>query len=279
MLNPNVFPFFVYMALLGIGFMGTLYYSPILFQSVFGANSTESGVRLIPYMVCLIAGSVGSSIGMRKFPYPKLYIVMGAASNLIGFGLFYTVNEHSNWGQQAGFLTFCGLAMGLSQQNCIMGVQVAAGKEFMAVATSLVCPSTKESNIIELANSNNSQANFFMMLTSSIGIAIYQTLYSIFLQDQLTNGSVPDDILTVASKYGALSNYLYIRNMPADTQGPIIHAYMQALHKVFILPLAASAASLVVAVLIRNVRFGAPLQRSEEEVQPINEKVEQQSKS
>ncbi|CDS10285.1 hypothetical protein LRAMOSA02961 [Lichtheimia ramosa] len=234
LLNPNIFVIYLYMACLGLTFIGTLYFGPILFQSVFGASSSESGIRLIPFMACLIAGSIASGLLLKFFPYVKLYILIGAASNLIGYGLFYTVDETANWGRQAGFLTFCGLAFGLSQQNCILGVQTAASKEYMAVATSL--------------------NNFVMLLASSIGVALYQTLFSTFLQAQF-KGLSPA-ILQQAAKYGALSNYLHIREMPQEYQNPIIHAYMEALHYVFIIPLVAGGIGFICAIFIRNIRYG-----------------------
>lgn len=249
--NPGVFVIYLYMTCLGLGFIGTLYFGPVLFQSVFGANSTASGIRLIPFMACLIVGSVGSGFLLRKFPYIKFYIVVGASSNLLGYGLFYTVNEHSNWGQQAGFLTFCGLAFGLSQQNCILGVQYSASKEFMAVATSL--------------------NNFFMLLASSIGVAIYQTLFATFLAAQFKG--VDPQILAVAQKYGALGNYLYIREMPADTQGPIIHAYMEALHDVFIIPIVAAAIGFICSLFIRNIRYGSAFQKPAQDKENLEEKA------
>ncbi|KAI9310512.1 major facilitator superfamily domain-containing protein [Dichotomocladium elegans] len=234
-LNPSIVLFYLYMCCLGISFIGTLYFGPIIFQAVFGANSSESGIRLIPYMACLIVGSIGSGILLQRFPYVKFYIIVGAACNMIGYGLFYTVNETANWGRQAGFLTFCGLAFGLSQQNCLLGVQAVSPKEQMAVATSL--------------------NNFFMLLASSIGIAIYETLYSTFLRAEFK--SLPMEILGVASKYGALTNYLFIKDLPAEAMVPVIHAYMQALHKVFIVPIVASGVGFICSLCIRNVRYGA----------------------
>lgn len=256
MLNPRIVLIYLYMVCLGLGFIGTLYYGPVLYQSVFGADSTASGVRLIPYMALLIAGSVGSTILINYIPYVKAFIIFGAACNVLGYGLFYTVNEHSNWGQQACFLTFCGLAFGLSQQNCILGVQQIAPPEFIAVATALV--------------------NFFMLLATSIGIAVYQTVFSTFLQAQYKH--VDPQILGIAKEYGALSNYLYIRNMPEDAQGPIIHAYMQALHYVFIIPIVASAISFICAIFIHNKRFGASAPQKDEEITEDNTQVPQAGK-
>ncbi|KAI9498527.1 major facilitator superfamily domain-containing protein [Zychaea mexicana] len=235
-LDPAILLFYLYLACLGLGFVGTLFFGPILFQSVFAASSSESSIRLIPFMVCLIVGSFASSFLMRRVPYPKIYIIMGACSNVLGYGLFQLVDEHSNWGKQAGFLTFCGLAAGLTQQNCILGVQATAKKEDMAVATSL--------------------SNFLMLLASAVGVAVYQVLFSTFVTNQLQ--SVDPSVLAVAQRYGALQNYLYIKDMPQDTQAPIIHAYMQSLNRVFIVPLVAAGISVICAVFMCNVRYGAP---------------------
>lgn len=89
--------------------VSTLYYGPIIFQAVFGADSIGSGVRLVPYMSCLIVSSVSSGIMLNRFPYVKFYIVIGSMCNIIGFGLFYTVNEYSNWAQQACYIMLCGM--------------------------------------------------------------------------------------------------------------------------------------------------------------------------
>jgi hypothetical protein len=234
LLNPAVIIVYGYMFCLGLTFIGTLYFGPILFQSVFSANSTESGLRLIPFMVCLIAGAIGGGLMIRRFPQVKYYLVIGAACNLIGYGLFYTVNEKSSWGQQAGYLAFCGFAFGLSQQNAILIVQSSVSKRDMAVATST--------------------NNFFMMLASAIGIAIYQTMYSTLLKAEFAK--LPQDVIIQATSYGALKNFLYIRTMPAELQIPVIHAYSLALHNVFILPIAAAAIGLILSLFFKNVRYG-----------------------
>ncbi|ORY96855.1 major facilitator superfamily-domain-containing protein [Syncephalastrum racemosum] len=250
-LDPGVFVIYLYIACLGVAFIGTLYYGPILFQSVFGADSTNSGVRLIPYMVMLIIASVSSGYVMNRFPYIKFYIVLAAVLNIIGYGLFFTVNENSTWAQQACYLMFCGFAFGLSQQNTMVGVQSAAAPEFMAVATAL--------------------NNFFLMLGASVGVAVYETLFSEFLQAQLKG--VDAETLALAQQYGATSNYLYIRNMPTESQPPILHAYMEALHDVFILPLGAAGICVICACFMKNTRFGQSNAKAEKEAEEIS-KVE-----
>ncbi|KAG2235407.1 major facilitator superfamily domain-containing protein [Thamnidium elegans] len=250
LLNPPVTIVYGYMMCLGLTFIGTLYFGPVYYQSVFGADSTQSGLRLIPFMVCLIGGSVGGGFLIRKFPSIKYYIMIGAASNLLGYGLFYTVSETSSWGQQAGYLSFCGLAFGLSQQNSILTVQAIVEHRDMAIATSCI--------------------NFFMMLASSIGIAIYQTLYQIFLKQEFAK--LPLEILAGAQSYGALSNFLFIRKMPLELQRPVITAYSDAIHKVFILPIAAAALGFILTLFFRNVRYGVKPDEKRDEELSLDEK-------
>ncbi|KAG1461393.1 hypothetical protein G6F56_005741 [Rhizopus delemar] len=236
LLNPACFAVYLYMLFLGLAFICALYFGPTYFQAVFGADSTQSGIRLIPFMVCLIAGSVGSGILIQIFPYTKYYIIVAAVCNVLCYGLFYTVNENSNWGQQAGFLTFGGLAFGLSNQNVILTVQSSVELKDLAVATTCV--------------------NFFMMLASSVGVSIYQTLLAAFVKAQYAH--LPADVIAEATQYGALKNYLFIRKMPVGIQKPVIHAYAAAMRNLFIIPLVSASLSLIVAIFFKNVYYNAP---------------------
>jgi hypothetical protein len=122
----------------------------------------------------------------------------------------------------------------MSQQNCILTVQSSVEKRDLAVATS--------------------SCNFFMMLASSIGIAIYQALYSVFLKAQFMG--LDPTVLATANQYGALQNFLYIRNMPAEIQAPVIHAYSAAIHNLFILPIGAAGLGVICTLFFKNVRYG-----------------------
>lgn len=130
----------------------------------------------------------------------------------------------------------------------MVGVQSAAAPEFMAVATAL--------------------NNFFLMLGASVGVAVYQTLFSEFLQAQLKG--VDADTLSIAKQYGATTNYLYIRNMPTESQPPILHAYMEALHDVFILPLGAAAICVICSCFMKNTRFGQSNAKAEKEAEVMS---------
>ena len=95
-----------------------------------------------------------------------------------------------------------------------------------------------------------------MLLGAAVGVCIFQVVFLTVAKDNLK--ALDPSVLKVAQEYGALSNYLYVRNIPGDAQDPVRHAYMGAINKVFLIPLAVSAASVICALLIRNIRFELP---------------------
>ncbi|KAI9031799.1 major facilitator superfamily domain-containing protein [Phycomyces nitens] len=229
---------FIYILCVGAQFVANMFISPMLFQALYGVDAISSGIRLIPYMACLIFGAIGSTIALKFIPYTKIFIVIGAASAVLGYGLFLTVNEDSSWGAQAGFLGFCGFALGISQTNGLTNIQAVVAEEDIAVATAMF--------------------NFFMFMGAAIGISVYQVLLKDFVIHNAAD--VPVEYLYVASKYNALKNYLFIRNMPVEYQGPIIHVYARALHSVFLIPLGIAAVAFILSLFIKNVHFGTPAQ-------------------
>ncbi|OAD69137.1 hypothetical protein PHYBLDRAFT_39748 [Phycomyces blakesleeanus NRRL 1555(-)] len=229
---------FFFMLCVGAQFVANMFISPMLFQALYGVDAISSGIRLVPYMVCLIFGAIGTTAALKFFPFTKFFLVLGAASAVIGYGLFLTVNENSSWGAQAGYLGFCGFALGISQTNGLVNVQSVVAEKDVAITTAMF--------------------NFFMFMGAAIGVSIYQVLIRTFVVHNVAD--VPLEYLYVANKFGALKNYLFIRNMPVEYQGPIIHVYARAMHSVFIIPLGVAAVGFILSLFIKNVRFGQPAQ-------------------
>lgn len=61
-------------------------------------------------------------------------------------------------------------------------------------------------------------------------LLVYEAVFTAFRYAQFEG--LPSDVLEVAQEYNALENYLYIRNVPAEYQPPLVHAYMQAVRNV-----------------------------------------------
>ncbi|KAG2172481.1 hypothetical protein INT44_006654 [Umbelopsis vinacea] len=236
-LNPAVAIIYIFTFFVAFGFIGTLYFGPVIFQSVYGADSTTSGLRLLPYMVCMIAASIGSGFFIPIVKRVKPFIVAGAALNLLGYGLFYTLNPSSNYGMQTGYLSFAGLGFGFTMQNTIVAVQNSTERKYLAVATSL--------------------NSFFMTLASAIGIAVYQTAMNVIIAGELQ--SADPAAVQAAESIGAIANYTAIGLLPEQFRKIIIDVFSVTLHKVFIIPLVTAAAALIVSLFIKNDRFGGPV--------------------
>jgi hypothetical protein len=189
----------------------------------------------------MIAASIGSGFFIPIVKRVKPFIVAGAALNLLGYGLFYTLNPGSNYGQQTGYLSFAGLGFGFTMQNCIVAVQNSTEKKYLAVATSL--------------------NSFFMTLASAIGIAIYQTAMNVIIAGELQ--SADPAAVQAAESIGAIANYTAIGQLPEQFRKIIIDVFSVTLHKVFIIPLVTAAGAFIVSLFIKNDRFGGPVAKKE----------------
>ncbi|CAM0136751.1 unnamed protein product [Umbelopsis sp. WA50703] len=222
--------------MVAFGFIGAIYFGPVMFQAVYLADSTGSGVRLLPYMVCMIGASIGGGYLIPIVKRVKPFLILGACFNLLGYGLFYTLNPQSSYSAQAGFLGFAGLGFGFTMQNTVVAVQNATEKKFMAVATSL--------------------NTFFMTLASTVGIAIYQTVMNVLLEKQLSN--VDPAALQAAEAVNAIEDYTTIVDIPTQYREAIINLYDSCLHNVFLISIATAGVALIVSLFINNAPFGAP---------------------
>ncbi|KAI9312492.1 major facilitator superfamily domain-containing protein [Dichotomocladium elegans] len=226
---------YLFICSIGLAYVATLFYGPIAYQSVFGADSTQSGIRLIPYMGAFIFGAAFGGIMVQKFPYPKFFLLAGGCFSTLGYGLFNLTDEYSSWGYQAGFFAFSGLGYGLCQQNSILLVQELADEKDIAIATALI--------------------SFCMLMAPAIGIAVFQALFATFLEAQFT--SLPREVLIIAAKYGIPKNYFHLSLIPDPYYTIFRHAYMEAIRNMFIVPIAASSLAIILALIMPNVRWGA----------------------
>jgi hypothetical protein len=185
----------------------------------------------------MIAASIGGGFFIPIVKRVKPFLVAGACLNLLGYGLFYSLDPSSSYGKQTGFLTFAGLGFGFTMQNTIVAVQNATPKKYMAVATGL--------------------NSFFMTLASAIGIAVYQTALNVIIAEELLNADPA--AVQAAEAVDAIANYTAISQLPEQFRQVIVQVFSVTLHKVFIITLVTAACALVVSLFIKNDRFGGPV--------------------
>ncbi|KJZ70909.1 hypothetical protein HIM_09702 [Hirsutella minnesotensis 3608] len=144
--------------LVGYGILSVVYgyYLPILFQSVQGVTTTESGVRYIALVgpqifTVVVAGAIVTTWG-HYVPY----MIAGGVISSIGAGLLTTVDPDTRTVAWAGYLVMTGIGLGMAAQLPYTALQAVLDPKDVATG--------------------NAIAVFSFHLAGAIGLAIGQVL-------------------------------------------------------------------------------------------------------
>ncbi|KAK8017349.1 MFS general substrate transporter, partial [Apiospora rasikravindrae] len=110
--------------LVGYGVLSVVYgyYLPILFQSIQGVSTTESGVRFIALIgpqifAIVVTGALVSQWGYYAYTLPQVpYAIAGGVICCIGSGFLTTVHLNTPTVEWAAYLVITGLGLGIAAQ-------------------------------------------------------------------------------------------------------------------------------------------------------------------
>ncbi|RUS17289.1 major facilitator superfamily domain-containing protein [Endogone sp. FLAS-F59071] len=239
--NRSIVAVFITQFFVGMAFFGYIFYLPIFFQVVRGATPTLAGLQLLPMMLGLviignIAGGFMQTIQKRlppTFAAHVLYIYVGNAFFVLGAGLTSTLDENTSSGITVVYLLLIGIGLGLTLQMNVYAAQSAAEIQDMAVATSM--------------------ASFFQSIGGSIGIAIFGALEQNALITHLSQ--IPSSILPPSQMLEVIESSTAIYNiLTPDARVAVIHAYVQALHIIFLAAIPFAGAGFIAALFISRKR-------------------------
>lgn len=128
--------FFIF-ALAG-SMMLMVYYIPIYFQAVKGVSAQESGIRTIPLVLSLVAGSIVSGIATGKIGYYTQFAYISAAVMPIGAGLISTWKVDTGHGEWIGFQVLYGFSLGLGMQQAQLAAQTVLKRADVPTGMALV---------------------------------------------------------------------------------------------------------------------------------------------
>ncbi|KAI0594167.1 major facilitator superfamily domain-containing protein [Biscogniauxia sp. FL1348] len=145
-------------ALVGYGVLSVAYgyYLPILFQSVQGVSTTESGIRYIALIGPQIFAIVVTGALVSKWGYYVPYMIAGGTICCVGSGLLTTVDLSTPTVEWAAYLVITGLGLGIAAQIPYTALQAVLEPEDVATG--------------------NAIAVFSFHLAGAVGTAIGQTL-------------------------------------------------------------------------------------------------------
>ncbi len=215
----------------GFAMLGVLTFLPSYLQYVGGASATSSGLRTLPMVAGLLITALVSAQVISRTGQYKLFPIVGSLVMALGLFLLSRMDQHTAIGVQSVFMFTVGIGIGLVLQVPTIIVQNTAEYRDLGSATSGV--------------------TFFRTLGSSFGASIMGTIYA-----NRTGHLLPAAISAAGiTNPASLTSPAALHALPAARQAPIIAAYAQSLHTVFLYVVPVAVLSVLVALVLPQVRM------------------------
>ncbi|MET8749094.1 MDR family MFS transporter [Streptomyces sp. NPDC004667] len=198
----------------GFAMFGAMVYLPTFLQIVRGVSPTMSGVHMLPMVFgLLIASTVSGQIVSRTGRW-KVFPIAGTGVTAVGLLLLHQLERtSSDWQMGASFFVF-GAGLGLVMQVLVLVVQNAVSYADLGVATS--------------------GATFFRSIGASFGVAIFGTIFTNRLGDQLSAALAGVPLPSGLSVQQLEADPRAIGTLPANLRPTVLDAYSTAITDVFL---------------------------------------------
>ncbi len=232
--------------IIGAGMFGAIIMLPLYLQVVKGDSATSAGLKLIPFMLGIVSMSITSGKLISKHGKYRRFPIAGLALMTLGIFLMSTLNETTPFWRLSIFAILIGGGLGLSMQTIVIALQNSVEFKDMGVATS----------------SNT----FFRSIGSTIGVAIFGTIYANSLARYLPKAIAKTTAANPADMAGATpqafaqlrNNTAILKSFTPNLQHNVLHAFVQSFHVVFLSAAPITAVGLIFAFILKE----APLRSS-----------------
>ncbi|MER7583384.1 MDR family MFS transporter, partial [Kitasatospora sp. NPDC097691] len=234
--NPVVTVCSVLSFIVGFAMLGALTFLPTFLQYVDGESATASGVRMLPMVIGLLLASIGSGTVVSRTGKYRLFPIVGTAVMALGLYLLSRLEPGTGTALASFYMFVLGVGIGLSMQVLTIAVQNTVDYADLGTATSGV--------------------TFFRTIGSSFGTAVFGTIYANSLTTELGKGIATAARLTGADPAvlaHAAESPQGVHGLPADQAAPIVQAYSDALHTVYLWTIPVAVIGFVVALFLKQV--------------------------
>ncbi|WP_308376376.1 MDR family MFS transporter [Streptomyces sp. ISL-99] len=222
----------------GFAMLGAMIFLPTYLQYVDGDSATVSGVRTLPMIVGLLIASVFSGNVISKTGTYRIFPIVGSLVMGIGLFLLSLMGTDSAAWLESLYMFVLGIGIGLCMQVLTIAVQNTVAYTDLGTATSGV--------------------TFFRTLGMSFGTAVFGTIYANSLRPNLTAG-----ITEAAGAGGADPAALTraaqspegVHALPPAQAEPIVQAYADSLHTVFLWTVPVAIVGFVVSLFLKQVKL------------------------
>ncbi|MGW0392438.1 MDR family MFS transporter [Streptomyces sp. NPDC003042] len=222
----------------GFAMLGAMTFLPSYLQYVDGDSATVSGVRTLPLVIGLLIASVFSGNVTSRTGRYRIFPIVGCAVMGVGLYLLSRMGPQTGAWLESLYMFVLGVGIGLCMQVLTIAVQNTVDYADLGTATSGV--------------------TFFRTLGSSFGTAVFGTIYANSLTPALTSG-VEEAARVTGDDPARLGDIAQspqgLHDLDPAAAGPIIDAYAEALHTVFLWTVPVAVIGLVVAFSLKEVKL------------------------
>jgi EmrB/QacA subfamily drug resistance transporter len=222
------------MFMLGLVMFGAIIFLPVYLQLVHGATATASGLLLVPMMAGVLVSSIGSGRLVVRLGRYRIFPIIGTSLMTFGMFLLTHLQVDTSYLVFGAFITVLGLGMGLCMQNVILATQNAVDPRDLGSATSAV--------------------SFFRSMGGAFGTALFGAILSSRLAYWIGE-LVPGAATAHLDTNKVVGSPAQFRALPTSVQEPVQQAFVHALHTVFLIGTPLAAITVVLALLLRDVKL------------------------
>ncbi|MFF2566892.1 MDR family MFS transporter [Streptomyces sp. NPDC058084] len=223
----------------GFAMLGAMTFLPTYLQYVDGDSATISGIRTLPMVVGLLIASIFSGNVVSKTGRYRIFPIVGCFVMGLGLYLLSLMDPRTSTWLASLYMFVLGVGIGLCMQVLTIAVQNTVDYADLGTATSGV--------------------TFFRTLGSSFGTAVFGTIYANSLKPNLAEGVGEASAraaslgLNPAEVATAAQSPAGVHGLPTPVAEPIVQAYADTLHTVFLWTVPVAAVGFVVAFFLKQV--------------------------
>jgi EmrB/QacA subfamily drug resistance transporter len=222
-------------AAVGLGMFSAIAFMPTFLQMSSGLSATSSGLLMLPMVAGIITTIQGSATYIMKSGRYKIFTIAGAAVITAAMVWMTTLEGSTSLWTIGAMLFALGAGMGLIMQNVVLAAQNAVPPSQIGTATST--------------------NNYFREVGATLGVAVFGTLFTSRLAENLTTALAGN--AEQAVRAGITSPDSLVPSAVEAAGDPlraaIVDAYANSLAPVFWYLVPILAVALVLALFLREV--------------------------
>jgi EmrB/QacA subfamily drug resistance transporter len=214
----------------GLAMFGSIIFLPLFLQVVLGVSATNSGLLLLPLVLGMLTGMIGSGRMISRTGRYRVYPIVGMALLAVGLFLLSTMGLGTQFPVACAYMAITGLGIGLTMQVLVLAVQNSVAPRHLGTATSAM--------------------QFFRSIGGTVGVTLFGALMTARLTANLTAAGAPG---LAESTRGMSTTPAAIAQLPPQVREVLQLALADAVTFVFIVAVPAVVVAFFLAWAVKEV--------------------------